>query len=345
MAQVATKADPAAGGWAMRDPVIRLRIFGTGRTFDLRRESRWVLGTSLECSIRLEDPHGRVSRTHAVLQRDGDDWSISDSNSTNGIRQDGEDRKSFLLAPGTEIELGGVKLIAESERSIQLHELLSRLVGWSPTRTIDVDRALRAVRDMANLRATLVLRGDGSLAGTAARIHRIVLDGDRPLSIHAPDEPGMKALARATDGSLYLDAERLPDDMQHVAVSLRLPDARVRLMVGANSEDAAATVASFCSRIATISIPSFSERDDEIDRLLEAYGTDAVNKLAAPAMALRPHDLRWIRESGIKTLAEAEDVMLRVVAMRNWGVTNGAERLGITHGALSRWARRRKIPT
>ena len=32
------------------------------------------------------------------------------------------------------------------------------------------------------------------------------------------------------------------------------------------------------------------------------------------------------------------------VALRNWGVNDGAARLGITHGALSLWLSRRQIP-
>jgi len=42
---------------------------------------------------------------------------------------------------------------------------------------------------------------------------------------------------------------------------------------------------------------------------------------------------------------EVEDAARRLVALRNWGVSEGAKRLKITHGALSRWTRRRKIPT
>jgi len=55
--------------------------------------------------------------------------------------------------------------------------------------------------------------------------------------------------------------------------------------------------------------------------------------------------VEWVRASGVATLAELEEMARRLVAIRNWGVTHGAERLGITHGALSRWAQRRKIPT
>lgn len=49
-------------------------------------------------------------------------------------------------------------------------------------------------------------------------------------------------------------------------------------------------------------------------------------------------DSEWGPASEVATLAE--EVARRLVALRNW-----AKRLGISHGALSRWARRRTIPT
>jgi hypothetical protein len=68
-----------------------------------------------------------------------------------------------------------------------------------------------------------------------------------------------------------------------------------------------------------------------------------VTTLGAPNIGLRPHDLKWIRTHGSRTLAEIEEVTHRLVALRAWGVTQGAALLGVSHGALSRWARRRRI--
>jgi hypothetical protein len=59
----------------------------------------------------------------------------------------------------------------------------------------------------------------------------------------------------------------------------------------------------------------------------------------------REHEMSWIRASGPTCLEDIETIALRVVALRNWGVNGGAENLGISHAALSRWASRRKIPT
>jgi hypothetical protein len=88
-----------------------------------------------------------------------------------------------------------------------------------------------------------------------------------------------------------------------------------------------------------------AERGAEIERLLEAYGADAVEELGADFLGFRPHDLERVRTCGVADLDELEELARRLVALRNWGVSGGANRLGITHGALSRWARRRRIPT
>jgi len=73
----------------------------------------------------------------------------------------GEVRRSFQLAPVDEIDLGWITLIAESHRSMELHDLLRRWLGWSTSRFGEVDRALGAVREMANLRTALIICGKG----------------------------------------------------------------------------------------------------------------------------------------------------------------------------------------
>lgn len=303
-----------------------------------------MLGSSPDCSLQLEDPSGRVSRRHAVVAREGDIWTVHDLGSTNGLRQNREERRSFQLAPGDEIELGGITLLAESRHSMALHDLLRRWLGWSTARLGEADRALREVREMANLRATLILRGEGALAGVARRLHRATL-GDRPLVMLGPADSGLQGLDRAIGGMLCVDARGLPHDMRLMVANLRMPDSRVRLVVCADASESAAEVAAMVSRMVTISIPPIAERGGEIGRLLEAYGSDAVAELGADILGFRPHDLERVRASGVATLDEIEDVARRLVALRNWGVSGGAKRLGITHGALSRWARRRRIST
>lgn len=341
---VSTKADPGATGWAIRDPVISVRLRGHERSWPLDVAARSVAGTATECAIHLPDGDG-VSRTHAAFERDGDTILVSDLGSTNGTRQDGEDRASFALSPGMEVELGRTRLIAESRRSLLLRDLLRRLIGAHPTKLPHVDDALQSVRQMAHLRSCLVIHGAGSMAGTARRLHRLVLGDDRPLSIHARRESGVVAVDRARDGMLFLDAEHLPADLHHVLVSFRLPEWRTRLVIGAENDKVASQLATKIPSIASFAIPPLAARADDLEPLLLAYANDAVAELHAPGTGLRPHDLQWIREHGVETLEDIDELMTRLVAVRNWGVSGGATRVGQTHGALSKYLRRRNIPT
>jgi hypothetical protein len=342
---VSTKADPKATAWTIRDPIVRLRYFGSERALELAGSARWILGSSTECSMPLDDPSGRISRRHAALTGDDEDvWTMQDLGSMNGIRQNREDRRAFQLAPGDELELGGVTLIAESRRSIELHELLRRWLGWSAARLAEVDLALRAVREMAHLRAALILRGEGPLHGIARRLHRAIL-GDRPLAALGSGELGVEALDRAVDGLLCLDARALPSDLPQVVAALRTPRLRVRLIAFAQTRAAAARIAARIPRIATICLPPLAERQAELDRLIETYGLEAAAELGAPGTGFRALDPRWMRARGLRTLDDLDEVTRRVVALRNYGVAGGARRIGITHGALSRWLRRRRIPT
>jgi hypothetical protein len=341
-----TKADPTAAGWAINDPVIRLRPFGSALALvDLESSDCWVLGSSPECSIHLDDLSGRVSRRHAVASREGAIWTMADLGSTNGIRVNREDRRTFQLAPGDEIDIGGITLIADSSRSMELHLLLRRLLGWSAPR-LGADRAFREVREMAHGRAALILHGAGSLLGVARRLHRLAL-GDRPLVALGPGDSVTEAIERAAGGMLYIEARHLPRDLGPLVAGVQEPTARVRIVVGVASAEESARLAATLPRVATIAIPPLAERPEELDALIEAYRQDSVAELGAPDLGLRRLDLEWIRSnpSWVSTFDELEDAVRRLVAIRAWGVTGGAERLGITHGALSRWARRRGIPT
>lgn len=326
---------------------MRLRYRGSAEVIALGEAERWTVGSDPECSLALQDPSGRVSRKHAELVRDGDAWSVRDLGSTNGIRHNGDTRRAFQLAPGDEIEFGGVALIAESVETLALHELLRRFIGWSPAALPDVDRAMRGVRDFAHMRSALSLCGEGSLLGVARRIHDMVLGG-RAFATLEKDERGRDALSRASNGTLVIRCDALPTDLQLMIAGLRVPDTRVRLIVCGSNAESFTYVGSLLPQVATLWIPPLAGRGAELGRLIEAYGDDAAASLGAPSHGFRPQDADWLRASAVDelhTLAEIGELTHRLVALRNWGVAGGAARLGITHGALSRWAKRRKLPT
>ncbi len=317
MAGVAThKTDET--GWAIADPVERLRRWGTDEVFELPAGGTPTIGASPDNDVRIQDDSGSVSRRHARLTRTTGVWSIHDLESTNGIRQDGERRLAFELAPGVEIGIGEVTLIAESAKLVELQRFLARILGWSADQRADVDRALRAVREMASGRAALVLCGAGDLGPVAERLRR---------------------LAIGAGATLCLRVERIPSDFAAVARAAR------RVMLCASSREDAAEAMALLERVAIVDLPSIGSRIDELDQLILEYAADAVVSLGAPDHGFREHELRWLRDVPFDSHAELDELGRRVVALRSWGVTEGAHRLGISHVALSRWARRRKIPT
>jgi hypothetical protein len=299
-----------------------------------------IIGAAPECDLRIGDADGGVSRRHAKLVRSNDVWTIHDLGSTNGVFQDGERRMTFEVTPGVEIDIGGITLIAESARLLALRDPLSRAIGWSTKRRLEVDRALRAVRDMANRRSSMVLCGDGDLGSFVGRVHQLAFGDASPFVVcDAEVEP---LLPSAAGGLLFArGGDKLPGDI----VDAIDPEADVRLVVACETlKDARAAIAAV-GRSELVELPSIASRANELDRLVNEYAADAVQRLGATAPMFREHEMTWIRASNPTSLDDVETTALRIVALRNWGVNAGAEKLGISHAALSRWASRRKIPT
>ena len=67
------------------------------------------IGRSEECDISFPDD-GSLSRVHARLDRDGDDWMLVDLGSTNGTFVNGERINEVRLQPGDVIELGDARM-------------------------------------------------------------------------------------------------------------------------------------------------------------------------------------------------------------------------------------------
>ena len=253
---------------------------------------------------------------------------------------------------GDEIGIGGLTLIAESSRSIELREFLSRLLGWRGQRIEVVDHALRSIRIAATRRTALMLRGDGDLVPIARAIHRRAFGGDRSFivcdprrrqskaTVRSPEnyETGMSAFEAATGGSLCVRSLRLPKDFGTVVTALRAPGPQVRLIICAQA------TAEYEKYLA-VTIPPLITRSDEIDRIITEYAQDAITELRAPRTGFLPADRNWVRMHSASSLPDIEKATLRLVAIREArNLSDAAARLGMAPVSLSRWIGRRKLP-
>jgi transcriptional regulator with AAA-type ATPase domain len=123
--------------------------------------------------------------------------------------------------------------------------------------------------------------------------------------------------------------------------------ARPRLVLCASNAGDAAAVSTKPGRRAVISIPPLSARTDEISRLVHEAAEDIVREMGAPSTGFTMHDLERLQAMRFSGMADLENSIRRVIAMRTWGVTAGARRLGLKHSSLSQWARNknRKLST
>ena len=336
--------------WRISDPLISLRELGSDRTYALPVPAKpddagsWDLGTDAErCTIELPDGGRRISRIHARLHNHEEEWRIQNL-SKNGTWIGGARITRADLAPGIEIEVGGLTLIAESRQLRDLRALLRRLIGWRDDRTLEVDAALRSLRDAATLRLSLVLCGEGPLHGLAQRFHDTTLGADRPFVIHKPGEPILEEAAAADTGTLFFDVAALPRDFNQVIAEQRRPGSRLRLVIGAPTASRARTAAMALGRIGRIDLPPLTSRGDELFQVMEEYAVEEALRLEVPRVPMRQDDLDALYAHGFDGIEDLQLSMKRLVAIRRLGVTRGAARLDLTHGALSKWALRRNLP-
>lgn len=334
----------ARAGWRIDDPVIRLREWGTERVYGLPDPpAEWTLGSAPACELQLRDASAQVSRRHARLVPSAGGWKLRDLDSKNGLWRDGARQLELTLAPGLEIGIGSLRLVAESRRLIALRALVRRFLGWSDRAQAAADEALRSLREWAALRVSLVLMGEGDLSTVARQLHAATLGPDAPFVASDEHGSGGVALQQAAHGTLW--APELPPDFAEVAARLRETDSRTRLMLHAQTADQAARAAITLARPAIVALPSLLARHTELHRLIEECADDATAALRAPAAGFTTHDFERLADLDYRGLADLELTVRRLVALRAWGVSNGAARLGISHVALLRWARRRELRT
>src|ERR1044071_2242255 len=98
---IATKTDLGADAWAIDDEVVRLREWGTDRSYLLPpAEDNVTIGSAETCTLRLTDTTGCLSRQHARLAREATRWIAHDLDSKNGMRLHGGGRPPGPLRAG-----------------------------------------------------------------------------------------------------------------------------------------------------------------------------------------------------------------------------------------------------
>jgi hypothetical protein len=336
-----TNTDPLGGCEStLIDETIQLREWGTERAYALPShvDGEFDVGASSRCWLRLEDPRRLVSRRHARLVRHPFGWVLRDDGSKNGLMLDDARRSEIALLPGVEVGIGGLRLVAESPRSIRLRAFLTRLLGFERDRLRHIDHALRSLRDAATTRRPLVLCGEGDLVAIARRLHADMFGADLPFVVglrrsRARHPPTIDV---AANGTLYVWARReLPAIVEQALES----DARMRLVLCTRVMDDAFAVTS-----KPISIPPLHTRPHEIERVVDEYAEEAIAMLGVAPSCFTVEDRTRVLGRAPATLPEIEIATQRLVALRaeDGVVTRAARRLGMTHVTLSRWLYRRR---
>jgi hypothetical protein len=355
-----TGTDAAAPSWTIDDEVIRLRVQGTNRLYPLPQvqsgaAAELLIGTSQDCHLRLEDPKQMVSRRHAQLIRIDAHWSLIDLKSKNGLRAGGLKQPVVRLDPGLEVGIGGLTLVAESTRSIELATFLARLLGWSDAGRSAVDVALRELRTAQTQRTPVVLRGDEDLVDLARELHNRVHGTARPFVTCDPKRQdneigdarcgpnftsGTAAFSAAIGGTLCIVAARPPADYAGILRALwESGGTQTQVMICDDGTHRQGMLLH-----GTIDVPPLRERSDELTHIVREYGLDAAREFGLP-MRTYPEDTAWILAHSSSSYAEISRGARRLAALRAAGtIVGAAERIGIAPVSLRRWIGRRAIP-
>jgi hypothetical protein len=366
MTEQLTRTDLSGSRWGIHDEVIQLREWASQQTFVLRRSAKTTtLGASPRCTVHVDDPG--VSQEHLQLTHVDGRWVGSDRGSKNGTRVDGVRTRMFSLTPGCEIRMGGVTMVAESRRWIELRQLLCRILGWADDQLETVDLAMRSIRSAAFGRSPLYLRGAGDLAKIALSLHRRVWGADRPFVMSDPrrveaDESvrsvankpiGMDAFAAAHGGTMCMRADRPPADLDDVLRRQGRPGPRVLLVVV--DVDPRLRYPTDVTANPPIQIPPLGRRIHELPRVIDEYAAEAAEELSLPRRLFTSEDRAWVLKhaaiplAGVEkadpSLPEIERAIQRILALRgSHNITMAARRLNMAQFSLTSWFGRRAPP-
>ena len=108
-------------------PVLKFVVRGQEQTHEIVKDEV-VVGRSTECDIQI--PENSVSRKHARIFRDGDQWRVTDLGSSNGTFVDGQrltpDVPSLVRDRG-DLRFGTYRAFFLTSKT--LHKLIQRMQG------------------------------------------------------------------------------------------------------------------------------------------------------------------------------------------------------------------------
>ena len=330
-----TKTDPELVDIPTDDEPMQFREWGTAKVYPLPSPYAGdrTIGSAADAWLQLQDEHQFVSRNHALLRYANQRWSIVDAGSKNGLWIDGLRADTSELTPGIEIAMGRVRLVVESPRTVAQRALVSRYLGFDATRRVVVDRALRLVREWVANRMPLWIAGNDDLVAIARRIHDEFVGAHPFVVTTISDAARSFARARASGSSstVCLRSERPTRDLRAVSALASEPEAP-RLVVCSAS----------VGHVLPIEIPALDTRRAELAQIVDAYALDVIAALGARPSSYTATDRDAIVNWPLATLADVEESVRRMIAIREFGgVTGAAAHIGVTHSSLSRWLARR----
>jgi hypothetical protein len=301
--------------------VVALREFGTDRVYVVGEGSRLCISPSGRSRATAE-------RQVALVRRRSGWWVRALNGAHPGlVKYEDAPVRDWRLGPGMELTINGVTLIAESERSRALHDLLARVIGFSAEHRPAVDRALRAVLVAARGRRPLVLIGAGDLSSIARKLHHHTLAdrpfvlcdrvrrprsggfGRAPVNIHDP----LEALIAAAGGTLCVPTDRLPEGFEPMISRWRESKTRIQLILCAPSTSPVLSATSD-----PIVMVPLSMRWHDRFRIMNDVITETAAEFGIPAIEISRADRELIVASEAETLPELERTTTRVVAIRHW---------------------------
>lgn len=321
-----------AQGWRIIDGILHLRRWGGRTTLPMPSGRRTgTIGGARGSWLRIRSAPGRVAK----LDRIDGAWVLKRLRDAIEMRVDGVGHRVVSLSPGSEIEIGGVTLVAESERLVALRVVLAQLLGWTLDRALELDLAMRSVRLAALHRDPLLLCGrEGDTTSAAHLLHQHTVGTDRPFVVYTGAGSPFAALRAAATGTLCI---RAGEPVRRLTSALQRPGANTQIMIASDSPRSVLLRA-------PIVLPRLRTRAARLDRCIDTYLTRACSDLGGETS---PADRRWIRRHDGQTLGRIELAARRLVALRNSGgsITRAATMLGVAHSALSEWvARRHPLP-